>query len=99
MLSYSILPVFLVMQRGWRALLDADMQFGLLLGLASWAIVSAVLAFRASRKLMGFVRIAETIFKTFDWLDIERIDLRQTSKDHRRENRLPDFGNLYFRYK
>lgn len=98
-LSYSILPIFLVMQRGWVALLDGDMQFGLLLGLASWAVVSAVLAFRASRKLMGFVRIAEMIFKTFDWPDVEEIDLRKTSKEHRRENRLPNFGNLYFRYK
>lgn len=55
--------------------------------------------FRASRKLMGFVAIAEAIFKGYNWPDVENIDLRKTSKEHRRENRLPNFGNLYFRYK
>jgi hypothetical protein len=48
---------------------------------------------------MGFVRIAETIFETFAWPDPEHIDLRQTSKDNRRENKLDNFGQLYFRYK
>jgi hypothetical protein len=57
------------------------------------------MAFRVSRKLMGFVRIAEVIFRTFGWSDVENIDLRQTSRENRRENKLPNFGNLYFRYK
>lgn len=98
-LAYLILPLFLVMQRGLGALLDGNMQLGLLIGLASWITVSAVMAFRVSRKLMGFVRIAEVIFKTFGWSDIENIDLRKTSREHRRENKLSNFGNLYFRYK
>jgi len=48
---------------------------------------------------MGFVRIAKAIFKTFGWPDVENIDLRKTSKENRRENKLSNFGNLYFRYK
>jgi len=98
-LAYLILPLFLIMQRGFGALLNENMQIGLLVGFASWFPVSAVIAFRVSRKLMGFVRIAEVIFKTFGWPDVENIDLRQTSKDNRRENKLSNFGNLYFRYK
>ena len=62
-------------------------------------LISAAIAFRVSRKFMGFVQIAETIFNTFGWPDSENIDLRQTSKENRRENKLPNFGSLYFRYK
>jgi hypothetical protein len=98
-LAFLIHLLFLVMQRGLRALLDENMQFGLLIGLAFWIPVSTVMAFRVSRKLMGFVRIAEVIFRTFGWSDVENIDLRQTSRENRRENKLPNFGNLYFRYK
>lgn len=98
-LNYLFLPLFLVMQRGFGALLDRNMQFGLLVGLAFWIPVSALIAFRVSRKFMGFVRIAEAIFNTFGWPDIENIDLRKTSRENRRENKLLEFGNLYFRYK
>ncbi len=98
-LTFLILPLFLVMQRGLGTLLDGKMQSFLLIAFASWIPVSAVMAFRVSRKLMGFVRIAEVIFKTFGWSDIENIDLRKTSREHRGENKLGNFGNLYFRYK
>jgi hypothetical protein len=98
-LAFLIFPFFLVMQRGLGTLFDGKMLSFLLIGFASWIPVSAVIAFRVSRKLMGFVRIAEVIFKTFGWSDIENIDLRKTSREHRRENKLPNFGNLYFRYK
>jgi hypothetical protein len=98
-LSYLILPLLFVMQEGFGILLNADMQFGLLIVFAFWILISAMMAFRVSRKFMGFVRIAELIFKTFGWPDVENIDLRQTSKENRRENKLSNFGNLYFRYK
>lgn len=98
-LSYLILPLLFVMQEGFGILLNAEMQFGLLIVFAFWILISAMMAFRVSRKLMGFVRIAELIFKTFGWPDVEKIDLRQTSKENRRENKLSNFGNLYFRYK
>lgn len=97
--AYLILPLFLVMQRGVGTLLDKNLQSFLLVGFVSWLLISAVMAFRISRKLMGFVRIAEVTFKTFGWPDVENIDLRQTSKENRRENKLSNFGNLYFRYK
>jgi len=98
-LAYLILPFFFIMQRGLRILFNPDMQLCLLIGLASWIVISAVMAFRVSRKMMGFVRMAELIFNTFGWPDVENIDLRKTSKENRRENKLSNFGNLYFRYK
>jgi hypothetical protein len=98
-LAYFILPLFLVMQRGLKALLDENMQIGLLIGFAFCVPVSAVIAFRVSQKLMGFVRIAEAIFKTFGWSDVENIDLRKTSRTNRSGDKDPSFGNLYFRYK
>jgi len=97
--AYLIPALILVMHEGLDTLLDEFMQLGLLIGLAIWVPVTALIAFAASRKLMGFVRIAEVIFKTFGWPDIENIDLRQTSKENRRENKLSNFGDLYFRYK
>lgn len=98
-LAYLILPLLFVMNRGLEILQNPDMQLCLLIGFALWAVISAVMAFRVSRKFMGFVRMAELIFKTFGWPDIENIDLRKTSNENRRENKLSNFGNFYFRYK
>jgi hypothetical protein len=98
-LAYLIPIFFFVIQDGLGILLNSDMQFALLMVCPFWVAVSALMAFRVSLKFMGFVRIAEVIFKTFGWPDIENIDLRKTSRGHRRENKLPNFGNLYFRYK
>lgn len=97
--AFLSLLLFFVMPEGWGSLLNSDMQMGLLSAFTIWIAFSAVIAFRVSRKLMGFVRLAETIFTTFGWPDVENIDLRQTSRENRRENKLPNFGNLYFRYK
>jgi hypothetical protein len=98
-LAYLVLIFFFVIQDGFKVFLDENMRFGLLIVFPFWTALSALMAFRVSRKLMGFVRIAEVIFKTFGWPDIENIDLRKTSREHRRENKLSDFGNFYFRYK
>jgi hypothetical protein len=98
-IAYLIPALILVIHEGLGTLLDEVMQLGLLIALAIWIPVTALIAFRVSRKLMEFVRIAEVIFKTFGWSDVENIDLRKTSRENRRENKLSNFGNLYFRYK
>jgi hypothetical protein len=97
--AYLFPAFFFMMHEGLGSLLYTDTQFFLLTTFSLWIAISAVIAFRVSRKLMGFVRIAEVIFKTFGWPDVENINLRQTSKVNRRENKLANFGNLYFRYK
>lgn len=98
-LAYLFFAFSFMMHDGFKSLLDRDTQLLLLTTFAVWLVLSAVIAFRVSRKLMGFVRIAEVIFETFGWPDVEHIDLRQTSKENCRENKLPNFGSLYFRYK
>lgn len=63
------------------------------------AVIVGAMALSYIWRLMAPVRIAETIFETFGWPDIENIDLRKTSMENRRENTLPNFGLIYFRYK
>jgi hypothetical protein len=99
LLAYSFPLAILVTDKGFGSLLDPDILFGLLILLVFCMLTSAIIAFRISRKFMKFVRTAELIFKTFGWTDIENIDLRKTSIENMRENTLPNFGTLYFRYK
>ncbi|MBN3802076.1 hypothetical protein GXB81_03245 [Paraburkholderia sp. Ac-20336] len=98
-LMFLTLPILLMLREGHKFFSNEDMPFMLLMVFAFWMLISGLMAFRISRKFMGFVRIAETIFATFGWPDVENIDLRKTSRESRRENKLPNFGNLYFRYK
>lgn len=88
-----------LLQKGWAVFVDPGVRGLLLFMIPLCAVVLGLFAFRASRKLMGFVAIAEAIFRGYDWPDVENIDLRKTSKEHRGENRLPNFAGLYFRYK
>lgn len=82
-----------------KIFLQPDIQLVLLAESAFSVALFAVMALSVTWRLMAPVRIAETIFETFGWPDVENIDLRKTSRDNRRENKLPNFGNLYFRYK
>lgn len=82
-LAYLIVILMFVMQNGFEILHEKNMQLFLPIGFAFCSAISAVIAFRVSRKLLGFVRIAEIIFETFDWPDIENIDLRKTSRESR----------------
>ena len=98
-LAYLFTALCFVMHEGLGTLLHTDTQLFLLAAFVFCMLISAVIAFRVSLKLMGFVRIAEVIFKTFGWEDVENIDLRKTSRENRGEDKIPSFGNLYFRYK
>ncbi|MEX3958337.1 putative type VI secretion system effector [Trinickia sp. EG282A] len=66
---------------------------------AAGLIVLIAIFYRTGRKLMSFAHLAETIFRAYGWPDVEKIDLRKTSRENRRENKLPNYGNYYFRYK
>jgi hypothetical protein len=91
--------LFLVSKGGLGIFLQRDIQLVLLAESAFSVALFAVMALSVTRRLMTPVRIAEAIFETFGWPDVENIDLRKTSIENRRENKLPNFGNLYFRYK
>ncbi|PTB22741.1 hypothetical protein C9I57_03035 [Trinickia symbiotica] len=62
-------------------------------------IMVFIIFYRVARKLMNFAYMAEAIFRAYGWPDAENIDLRKTSRENRRENKLPNYGNFYFRYK
>lgn len=96
---YLCAILILVIQRGFGTLLETNMQIYLSAALPFFLLITGLITFRVSRKFMGFVKIAELIFKTFGWPDEEGIDLRKTSIENRRENKLAHFGNFYFRYK
>ncbi|NIE62652.1 putative type VI secretion system effector [Burkholderia sp. Ax-1719] len=96
---YAAVMIVLLIQQGFSFFTADTLKFVVLPGIAFWLLISGIMAFRISRKFMGFVKIAETIFRTFGWPDVENIDLRKTSVEARGENKLPNFGVLYFRYK
>ncbi|WP_043229694.1 putative type VI secretion system effector, partial [Burkholderia glumae] len=44
------------------------------------ALIYGVIAFRISRRFMGFVHLAEGIFEIFGWPDVKNIDLPAITK-------------------
>ncbi|MBW0447974.1 hypothetical protein EN871_10175 [bacterium M00.F.Ca.ET.228.01.1.1] len=76
-------------------------SFAAFMGVAMSAtlVVFAIIFYRVTRKMMGFVRLAEAIFATYGWPDVENINLRKTSREHRGSNALSNYGRYYFRYR
>ncbi|WP_175686758.1 putative type VI secretion system effector [Burkholderia anthina] len=66
------------------------------------SLVSAVgfsfITYRISRKMMGFVRLAEGIFEGFGWKDVKNIDLPAITKKGKKPGDPGALGVLYFRY-
>jgi len=77
------------------------LSFAAFMGVAMAAtlVVFAIIFYRVTQKMMGFVRLAEAIFRTYGWPDVENINLRKTSREHRGTNTLANYGRYYFRYK
>lgn len=66
-------------------------------GLAVMAILGFI-AFRISRKLMGFVSLAEGVFQGFGWKDVKNIDLPAITRKSKQSDDPGALGVLYFRY-
>ncbi|ACD14465.1 putative type VI secretion system effector [Paraburkholderia phytofirmans] len=66
-------------------------------GLGIVAILGAI-AYRMSRKFMGFVSLAEGIFQGFGWKDVKDIDLPAITKKSKTSGEPGALGILYFRY-
>lgn len=62
------------------------------------AAIFGVIAYRISRKYMGFVRLAEGIFHVFGWLAVKDIDLPAITKKSKMPSEPGALGVLYFRY-
>ena len=58
----------------------------------------AFVTYRVSRKMMGFVRLAEGIFEGFGWKDVKNIDLPAITKKDKKPGDPAALGILYFRY-
>lgn len=69
-----------------------------ILGGAGLMAILGVIAFRMSRKLMGFVSLAEGIFQGFGWKDVKDIDLPAITKKGKTPGEPGALGILYFRY-
>jgi hypothetical protein len=61
-------------------------------------IASGFIFYRVSLKPMGFVRLAEAVFRTYGWPNVQNIHLRTTSREHHGTNTLSNYGRNYFRY-
>ena len=67
-------------------------------GSSTLALIYAVIAYRASMRFMGFVRLAEGIFEVFGWPDVKNIDLPAITKKGKKPGDPGALGVLLFRY-
>ncbi|QTD93120.1 putative type VI secretion system effector [Burkholderia anthina] len=71
---------------------------GVFVGCMLGSSIYGVIAFRISRKFMGFVRLAEGVFEAFGWGDVKNIDLPMITKMSKSSSDSAALGVLYFRY-
>ena len=60
--------------------------------------ILGVIAYRISRKYLGFVRLAERVFHVFGWSDVKNIDLPAITKMSKKPDDPGALGILFFRY-
>jgi len=60
--------------------------------------ILGVIAFRMSRKFMGFVSLAESIFEGFGWTNVKDIDLPAITRKGKAPGEPGALGAFYFRY-
>jgi len=98
-IAFLLSMLIFVTDGGFGVLLEEDTLFVMPRLFAMWFLVVGAIAFRISRLYMESVCMAEAIFNTFGWPDVEKIDLRKTSKENPGDYKIPGFGEHYFRYK
>lgn len=62
------------------------------------ALTYGVIAYRTSMRFMGFVRLAEGVFRVFGWPDVQNIDLPAITKKSKKPGDPGALGILFFRY-
>ncbi|KDB10169.1 hypothetical protein LIG30_0910 [Burkholderia sp. lig30] len=98
--AFFIIYSVVLIRMYWGEVPSVKDEWGVVVSILVFGfVVFGVIFYRAARKVMGFVYMAEAIFRAYGWPDVENIDLRKTSRENRRENRLPNYGRYYFRYK
>lgn len=99
---FAVLAIFMlivVCQMLFKYGMDWTILF-MLLGIACVAggAVYGVIAWRITRKFMGFVKLAEGIFAAFGWKDVKNIDLPALTKKSKQPGDPGVLGVLYFRH-
>ncbi|CAD9224027.1 conserved membrane hypothetical protein [Burkholderia cenocepacia] len=70
----------------------------LIVGALIASAICGVISYRITRKLMGFVKLAEGIFEGFGWRNVKSIDLPAITKRSKKPGDPAALGVLYFRY-
>ncbi|THJ54698.1 hypothetical protein E9536_14110 [Burkholderia sp. LS-044] len=93
--AYFIIACFAVFKG--EAPIDS-LLIGCAMGTLGSAAIFSIITYRISRKMMGFVRLAEGIFEGFGWKDVKNIDLPAITKKGKKPGEPDALGILYFRY-
>lgn len=96
LLAFNIFAVIVLYFSGdndWFGILNLFLGGGVIV-----AAITGVIAFRISRKMMKFVRLAEGIFSGFGWRGVKNIDLPAITKKSKQPGEPGALGILYFRY-
>ncbi|WP_211080402.1 putative type VI secretion system effector [Burkholderia sp. Tr-862] len=93
--AYFIIACFAIFKGG--APIDR-LLIGCALGSLGTAAIFSLITYRVSRKMMGFVRLAEGIFEGFGWKGVKNIDLPAITKKNKQPGGPAALGILYFRY-
>ncbi|UOB56794.1 hypothetical protein MRS60_06735 [Burkholderia pyrrocinia] len=93
--AYFTIACFAIFKGG--APIDS-LLIGCALGSLGSAAIFSLITYRISRKMMGFVHLAEGIFEGFGWKDVKNIDLPAITKKGKKPGEPGELGILYFRY-
>jgi hypothetical protein len=78
----------------WTVVEDA-WSLGIPLAVAAFF---AAMVFNLSKKWLPFVTVAEKVFKTLDWPHPRSVDLKKSTKAHRKSTDSGEYGAFYFYY-
>jgi hypothetical protein len=96
---FSLLLIFTIINMIVKNDNDAGtLLFLIAVGLFGGGGIYGIIAWRVSRKFMGFVELAERIFTVFGWKDVKNIDLPAITKKNKRPGDPAALGTLFFRY-
>ncbi|ACR27967.1 putative type VI secretion system effector [Burkholderia glumae] len=70
----------------------------IMVGVLAASAIYGFIAYRVTRKMMGFVKLAEGIFEGFGWCNVKFIDLPAITKKNKKPGDPAVLGVLYFRY-
>jgi len=62
------------------------------------AAIYGLVAYRICKRFMGFVSLAESIFRAFGWQDVKNIDLPAITRKSKKPDDPPGLGIFFFRY-